>query len=116
MCHYKHLTLIEREKIMFFLAQNYSVTDIAKAIGRNKSTVSREIKRNAKEDYYQPSIAHTNYLMRRTACKPHKKLNNPDLYALVKDKFLNHQWSPEEISGRLKYESGKCIISYNTIL
>ena len=115
MCHYKHLTLIEREKIMFFLAQNYSVTDIAKAIGRNKSTVSREIKRNAKEDYYQPSISHTNYLMRRTACKPHKKLNNPDLYALVKDKFLNHQWSPEEISGRLKHESGKCIISYNTI-
>ena len=73
------------------------------------------IKRNAKEDYYQPAIAHNNYLMRRTACKPHKKLNNPDLYALVKDKFLNHQWSPEEISGRLKYESGKCIISYNTI-
>lgn len=32
MCHYKHLTLIEREKIMFFLAQNYSVTDIAKAL------------------------------------------------------------------------------------
>ncbi len=100
---------------MFFLAQNYSVTEIAKTIGRNKSTRSREINRNSKEDYYQPAVAHNSYLMRRTACKPHKKLEEPDLYLLVKEKFLDHQRSPEEISGRLKYESGKCIISYNTI-
>ena len=115
MCHYKYLTLIEREKIMFFLAQNYSVTEIARAIGRNRSTISKEIKRNSKEDYYQPAVAHNSYLKRRTACKPHKKLEDPDLYLLVKEKFLDHQWSPEEISGKLRYESGKCIISCNTI-
>ena len=42
-------------------------------------------------------------------------LDNPDLYAYVKDKFLNEQWSPEEIYGRLKLEKSKWSISYSTI-
>ena len=36
MCHYHHLTLVEREKIMFFHAQDNSVSAIAKKLGRNK--------------------------------------------------------------------------------
>ena len=33
MCHYHHLTLVEREKIMFFHAQGNSVSAIAKSLG-----------------------------------------------------------------------------------
>ena len=33
MCHYHHLTLVEREKNMFFHAQDNSVSAIAKSLG-----------------------------------------------------------------------------------
>ena len=47
MSHYKHLTPSEREKIYLLYAQNYSLSFIANSIGRNKSTVSRELARNS---------------------------------------------------------------------
>ena len=33
----------------------------------------------------------------------------------VKHLFLDYQWSPEEIEGRLRLEYGKAVISYQTI-
>lgn len=115
MCHYTHLTLTEREKIMFFAAKGYSVTKIALELGRSKSTISRELRRNTVSGFYQPADAQKMYEKRRVVCRPLKRLDDPKLYSIVKDKFLNHQWSPEEISGRLALEYHKKIISYNTI-
>ena len=48
-------------------------------------------------------------------CRRHKILENPETFEYVKDKFLNHQWSPEEIQGRLKLEHASMQISYVTI-
>ena len=47
MCHYTHLTPFEREKILFFLAEGKSITEIAHLLDRSKSTISRELRRNA---------------------------------------------------------------------
>ena len=47
MCHYKHLTPFERERILFFLIRGESITKIAQLLNRSKSTISREIRRNA---------------------------------------------------------------------
>lgn len=33
----------------------------------------------------------------------------------MKDLYLNHQWSPEQISARLKFENSSFATSYNTI-
>lgn len=115
MSHYNHLTIKEREKLMSFRAKGFSITQIAQELGRHKSTISRELRRNSKEEDYSPSAAQDNYKQRRQHCKAQKKLSNADLYQFVKDKFLVHQWSPEEISGRLKYESGNQCISTTTI-
>ena len=38
MCHYAHLTPFEREKILFFLAEGKSITEIAHLLNRSKST------------------------------------------------------------------------------
>lgn len=46
---YKHLNITEREKILFFSAMGLTLSQIATEIGRDKSTVSRELKRNAGE-------------------------------------------------------------------
>ena len=43
MCHYKHLTPFERERILFFLIRGESITKIARLLNRSKSTISREI-------------------------------------------------------------------------
>lgn len=115
MCHYKHLTLEEREKILFFSAKEYSVTEIAKELGRNKSTISRELKRNREAGPYLPSAAQQKYAKRRKKCKPHKRLADPALLRIVREKFLEHQWSPEQIAGRLALEHHKTIVSYATI-
>ena len=115
MCHYHHLTLIEREKIMFFRAQGKNLSVIAKELGRSKATISRELRRNGKDALYIPAIAQQCYCARRKKCRPHKKPDNPDLLALVKDKFIQHQWSPEEIAGRLRLEKHGASISCATI-
>ena len=58
MSHYKHFTTKEREKILFFLAQEKTISFIAKELQRDKSSVSREIKRNTNtEGIYSPSYA-----------------------------------------------------------
>ena len=116
MSHYKHLTLIEREKLLFFMGQGLSVAQIALALGRSRSTIYRELKRNSgRRIGYIPANAQKRYEKRRKHCRRHKRLEDPALYELVKDKFLNHHWSPEQIAGRLRQEGSPCRISYASI-
>ena len=110
---YKHLSIVEREKILFHLAQGKNRCQIAKILGRHKSTISRELARNNAE--YLPSKAQARYLRRRKKCCPHKILANPDLFALVKKLFLEEHYSPEQIVGRLKLENYPTSISCKTI-
>lgn len=115
MSHYKHLTPEEREKILLLLSKNYSITYIAAAIGRNKSTVSRELSRNSIAGMYSAISAQATYHKRRRNCHAKHKLSDPDIFQYVRDKFLEHQWSPEQIAGRLKIENTNITISYSTI-
>lgn len=115
MSHYKHLTIVEREKLDHFRAEGKSMTCIARLMGRSKSTISRELRRNASNGKYVPHRAHTQYCKRRVACRPVKRLSDRALFEFVSDKFLHHQWSPEEIAGRLRQERGETVVSYATI-
>ena len=67
---YKHLSIIEREKILIYLTQGLSLCQIARLLGRNKSTISRELARNGGD--YLPSKAKARYLRRRKKCRRHK--------------------------------------------
>ena len=110
---YKHLSITERELIAIHQAGGKSLCQIAKLLGRNKSTISRELARNGGD--YLPSKAQARYRRRRKKCRPHKLLENPTLFALVKKLFLGCQWSPEQIANRLKLENYPIHISYKTI-
>ncbi len=48
-------------------------------------------------------------------CKPKFKLDDIELYQLVKHKFLATRWSPEQIAHRLQLETTQRVISVNTI-
>ena len=107
MSHYTHFTIAEREKILFFLAQSKSLGFISKELNRSKSSISREIKRN--------SDANGIYLKRRENCRAKKMLVDELIHDKVQELFLQHQWSPEQISNRLKLENNPIAISYSTI-
>ena len=109
---YKHLSITEREMLLIRRVEGLSICAIAKLLGRNKSTISRELARNPSE--YLPSKAQAAYQRRRKKCHRHKFLENPDLFALVRKLFLDLHWSPEQIAARLKLE-GLADISYKTI-
>ena len=117
MCHYKHLTLLEREKLLHFRDLGKSITAIAQLLGRNKGTISRELRRNATNGKYLPAYAEEHYHERRKACKPEKKLAKiPKLLCHVQHRLLDCQWSPEQIAGRLRAKAGDtCVISFSTI-
>ena len=112
---YSHFTPMERKKILIFLDRDVSIRAMARMLGRSESSVSRELKRNTSEDgTYCAHEAERKYKQRRQRCVRSRKLDEPVLNALVKEKLLDF-WSPEQIDGRLKLEESKHQISYASI-
>ena len=109
----------EREKILFFLAEGKSITEIAHLLKRSKSTISRELRRNAapvdQPMPYCPLTAQALYKQRREACHPHKRLEHAPLHSYIQICILEYHWSPEEIVGRIQLEHGCRLVSVPTI-
>ena len=106
---YTHLLLGDREKIYELLGKVISLTIIANKLCRNKSTISRELKRNRSSIGYLPGRA---IKKEETAAKIDK---DPVLKQYIIERHKNDKWSPEIIAGRLAYEKKKHIISHETI-
>ena len=115
MGHHIHLTPREREDIMLMRRDGKGVSEIARSIKRDKSTVSRELKRNSCERFYRASTAQRRYEERRLSCRRRRILDDKRVFGLVRDKFLGEQWSPEQIEGRLALELGESPVSDTTI-
>ncbi|ELM3618381.1 IS30 family transposase [Aeromonas sobria] len=96
-----HLTLSEREEIRAGLSAKMSIRDIARALNRSPSTISREVQRSRGRRYYKAVDA--NNRANRMAKRPKACLleRNSRLRELVLEK-LELKWSPEQISGWLK--------------
>jgi IS30 family transposase len=102
----RYLTGDERLHIADLDREGKSVRAIAAELGRNPSTISREIRRNATVDprgkrHYRPHAAQARAEARRPRPKPSKICLSTELRTLVQ-KLLNDKWSPEQISRRLK--------------
>ena len=111
MGHRVHLTLREREGIMMMRRDSKGVSEIARSIGRDKSTVSRELKRNSRARFYRALTARRRCHERRLARRRRRALDDGPVFALVADKLFNEQWSPEQIEGRLALELGASPVS-----
>jgi len=100
--NYKHLSSEERDKIAYLRAQDKSISDIAEIIGRNKATISRELKRNRSPIYnvYLANKAHERALKRKHESVQRQRIRNPLVRRYIMKK-LKLKWSPELISGRL---------------
>ncbi len=102
---YKHLSQEEREIIANLLSGGSSLGDIAKAVGRDKSTISRELNRNSPPERrrYVPCRAHARACERKTEANKHERLKNDLIRQYVKA-GLAKGWSPEQISGRIRLD------------
>lgn len=54
---YKHFSISEREKILFFLGEKLSLRAMGKKLGRSHTSISDEIKRNSMNGEYSPHKA-----------------------------------------------------------
>src|SRR5581483_3816027 len=98
------LSFEERERILDGILRGESDAQIARAIGRHRSTVGREIKRTCEERWrYRPSAAERRRAVRARRPKPGKLAAYPELLAAVEE-GLSECWSPKQISARLKRE------------
>ncbi|WP_036725675.1 IS30 family transposase [Patulibacter minatonensis] len=113
----KALSALEREEISRGLAGGRSFRAIAVQLGRNHTTIGREVARNGGRDRYRAELAKRRALER--GCRPkHAKLrSNARLRAVVEEK-LGVKWSPRQISNwlRLQYpDDAEMQISHETI-
>jgi IS30 family transposase len=99
---YTHLTQEERYQIWSEKKVGISNEVIAQDLGRDLSTIKRELSRNTGARGYRPKQAH-NFAQERHQQKPKVIKMVAELKDRIKD-GLNKQWSPEQIQGRLKQE------------
>ena len=101
MSHYTQLTREERYQISALKAAGHDQVEIAKVIGRHKSTVSRELTRNRGLRGYRPKQADNLAVNRRQDKSTHRIV--PESWSRV-ELLLREYWSPEQISRWLRYE------------
>src|SRR6059036_2353021 len=116
---YDQLSLEERIEIYRLHAGGKSQKSIAASLGRSPSTISRELRRNAKPSKlwpggYKPARAQQLAERRRRWDCRFKLARQTDLRNRVR-KSLAMGHSPEQIAGRLTLEHGRVIISHESI-
>lgn len=104
---YKHLTREERYQIYALKRQNVSVGCIAAELQRDRSTISREIKRNAGPNGYKPAAAHSGARARQCQRRNARHFSVSEWHHV--DAYLRLYLSPEQVSGRLRLEKAMCI-------
>ena len=113
---YKRLTSEERYAVGIMAAEGRTKREIARALGREPSTISRELKRGSVDGsgMYQASASHAETIRRRSESRKRPRLKNPTIRAYVGVK-LSEGWSPELIAGRLWHEHNEFSISHEAI-
>jgi transposase, IS30 family len=116
---YGQLSLEERVEIYRLHAGGKSQNQIASALDRAPSTISRELRRNSRRTKvwtggYDPVRAHQLAERRRRWDGRFKLARQPDLRNRV-GKSLAMGHSPEQIAGRLALKHGRVIISHESI-
>lgn len=102
--HARYMSIIERESLFDLRREGLSIRAIASRMGRAPSTISRELRRNASGAHgYRPHAAHRKAAARRARPRAVKILATPALLTYIRQ-GLNWQWSPEQISQRLRQD------------
>jgi IS30 family transposase len=111
--HYTHLELEDRCSIARLHEGGQSIRQIAAALDRSPSTVSRELKRNRGAKVgYKPAYAQEQTRARRWTGS---KLQRDDAFRTLVLGCLKNGWSPEQVAGRLRQQKAATTISHESI-
>jgi IS30 family transposase len=113
----QHLTSEERDRIAQLRHHGADQKEIAKALGRSPATISRELQRNRTGDDYFANQAQRQAEQRRSERPLVRKMDHREINAVVRS-GLTHEWSPEQIAGRLTQQhpdNPDCQVSAQTI-
>ena len=111
---YKQLTYKERCQIESFLHAGYKQSEIAKTLGRSKSTIHTELNRLQcnQVGYNADDAQHDSDQKRLTQRRCSRKLTEHKWLEI--ERLLKEEWSPEQISGWLE-ENGLQSVSHEWI-
>lgn len=109
-----HFTLEERDRIAELLYLRASQKEIAEELGRSRSSISRELRRNRTGEHYHAAQAQFQAERRRSERPIAPKMDDPQINHAVRD-GLAQDWSPQQITGRLKEQTWEKIVSHQTI-
>jgi IS30 family transposase len=97
------LSFEERERILVGICRGESNAEIARVLGRHRSTVGREIAKCGRRHHYRALSAERKTQKACRRPKPTKLASDPCLLAEV-ERRLGERCSPEQISARLRVE------------
>jgi len=111
---YCQITAGERYTVGALRQQGLSRSAIARILGRHRSTVGRELRRNAThhDGWYRSELADWYARARRSHSRRNRRFGPADWERV--QTLLQADWSPEQIAGRLRLE-GTLAISHETI-
>lgn len=104
-----HLNLEQRYTIETLYSEGFSQTYIASKINREKSVICKELKRNCdkRDNSYKAILAQKKCDQRHTA-KPKKIYFTEEIKTHV-DKYINDDYSPDQIAGFAKSNGIVCV-------
>src|SRR5215216_3319329 len=98
---YRQLSPEERYMLAALRRQGYNQSQIARSLGRHRSTVCREVRRNSTraDGHYRAFTAQERTNGRRSRSRRNRRFT-PEDFAVVEE-LLRRQWSPEQVAGYL---------------
>ena len=97
----RHVTLEERDRIAQLRCRGADQKEMAKALGRSASTISRELRRNASGGDYSAGQAQRKSERRRRERPLERKADVPEINQAIRA-GLAQEWSPDQIAARMK--------------
>jgi IS30 family transposase len=94
-----------------------SAGEIARELGRHRSAISRELKRNSDAEGYRAGVAEAKARQRRRERPWTKKMDRPEINQMVRE-GLSQYWSPDQITGRARQQhasTSNLQVSHQTI-
>jgi len=96
---YSHLNQGQRHRISALERAGHSISFIADPLGVSKSTVSRELRRNAKKFGSYNAVCAQEMANERKECFALNRRFTPGMEKFIQEKLTQEQWSPEQIKG-----------------
>ena len=111
---YRQITSAERYALGVLRRGGLSPAAIARVLGRHRSTIGREVRRNGtpRDGCYRPQLADWYAQGRRSRSRRNRRFSAADWVRV--QTLVREDWSPEQIAGRLRADQ-ELEISHETI-